>query len=80
VQGPGGQRRGRSRSSSLPVIGSGLIEVELRDGLRSGEIEGRGLVEVEACWRLLAVGAGPDHRGHHPGLCGNRRAGALEPV
>ena len=28
-------------------MGSGLIELVLRDGLRSGEIEGRGLVEVE---------------------------------
>jgi hypothetical protein len=50
---------GRLRASGIPVVGwglielelrdglRGLIELELRDGLRSREVEGRGLVEVE---------------------------------
>ena len=60
MPGTGGRRRGRSRSSSLPVVGQGLIELELRDGLRSGEIEGRGLVDVE-------LGLGRATGGGHPG-------------
>ena len=45
---PGGRggRRGE-RGSELPVVGRGLIELELRDSIGSGEIEGRRLVEVE---------------------------------
>jgi hypothetical protein len=35
------------RPSGLPVMGSGLIELVVRDGVGSGEIEGRGLVEVQ---------------------------------
>jgi hypothetical protein len=35
------------RISDLPVLGRRLIELELRESLGSGEIEGRGLVEVK---------------------------------
>jgi len=45
----------------------GLIELELRDGLRSREVEGRGLVEVE-----LGLGRAPS--GGHAG----RSAGEVE--
>jgi len=41
-----GGRRGE-RGSELPVVGRGLIELELRDNIGSGGIEGRRLVEVE---------------------------------
>jgi hypothetical protein len=41
-------------------MGSGLIELVVRDGLRSGESEGRGLVEVE-------FGLGRATGGGHPG-------------
>ena len=41
-------------------MGSGLIELELRDGLRSREIEGRRLIEVE-------LGLGRATGGGHPG-------------
>jgi len=46
--GGGWQRKGMkpAGSSGIPVMGSGLVELVLRDGLGSGEIEGRGLVEV----------------------------------
>ena len=38
----------------------GLIELELRDGLGSREVEGRGLIEVE-------LGLGRTPGGRHPG-------------
>ena len=58
VRGSGGARIGRSRASGLPVMGSGLIKLVLRDGFGSREVEGRGLVEVE-----LSLGRTPS-RGH----------------
>ncbi len=48
VPGSGGRSgRGRLRASGFPVVRRGLIELELRNGFGSREIEGRGLVEVE---------------------------------
>jgi hypothetical protein len=48
VPGSGGRSgRGRLRASDLPVVRRGLIELELRHGFGSREVEGRGLVEVE---------------------------------
>ena len=41
--GPGGIRS----DSSVPVGGRGPVELELRDRLGNGEIEGGGLIEVE---------------------------------
>jgi len=35
------------RPSGIPVLGRGLIELEVRESVGSGEIEGRGLVEVQ---------------------------------
>jgi len=35
------------RPSGIPVMGSGRIELVVRESVGSGEIEGRGLVEVE---------------------------------
>jgi len=55
----GGTRTGSGGASDLPVMGSGLIELVLRDGLRSGEIEGRGLVEVEFGLGRAAGGGDP---------------------
>jgi hypothetical protein len=63
----GGQCDGRgrvgragSRLSELPLMGSGLIELELRDGFGIGEVEGRGLIE-------LKFGLGRSPGGGHPG-------------
>ena len=52
--------RRRERASDLPVLGRRLIELELRDSVGSGEIEGRGLVEVK-------LGLGRAARGGDPG-------------
>jgi len=56
----GEARIGPARASGIPVMGRRLIELELRDGLRSREVEGRGLVEVE-----FGLGRAPS--GGHPG-------------
>ena len=65
--GPVGGARGCQRkgmkpagASGLPVMGSGLIELVLRDGFGSRGVEGRGLIEVE-----LGLGSTPS--GRHPG-------------
>jgi hypothetical protein len=47
---PGSRKRGgqgRLGVSCIPVLGRGLIELELRDIVGDGKIEGRGLVEVK---------------------------------
>ena len=51
---------GRLRPSGIPVVGWGLIELELREGLRSRELESWGLIEVE-----LGLGRAPS--GGHAG-------------
>ena len=55
-----GARTGPGRASGLPVMWSRLVELELRDGVGSREIEGRGLIEVE-------FGLGRIPSGGHPG-------------
>ena len=60
VPGSGGKRIGRGHTSGLPAIGRGLIELELRDGLGSREVEGRGLIE-------LKFGLGRTPGGRHRG-------------
>ena len=52
-------REGPARASGIPVVGRGLIELELRESLGSGEIEGRGLVEVELSLGRAASGGHP---------------------
>ena len=59
VRRAGGARIGPGRASGLPVMRSGLIELVLRDGLRSREVEGRGLIE-------LKFGLGRTPGGGHP--------------
>ena len=53
-----GERSGRGRlgASDFPVMWIGLIELELRHGFGSREIEGRGLVEVEFALGRAASG------------------------
>ncbi len=50
---PGQSSRSEPPGQSLPVMGSGLIEVEIRDRVGGGETEGGGLIEVK-----LALGRG----------------------
>lgn len=56
----GGAGEGRVRASGLPVKGRCLIELELRaSSLRSREIDGRGLIEVELGLRRSPRGGDP---------------------
>jgi len=55
----GRAERRREGGSNLPVLGRGLIELELRESVGSGEIEGRGLVEVEFGLGRAARGGTP---------------------
>ena len=64
--GPVGGARGFQRkgtkpagASGIPVMGGGLIELVLPDSVGSGEIEGRGLVEVEFGLGRVAFGGRP---------------------
>ena len=66
--GAGGARKMPVRASGIPAVGSGLIELILRDELGSREVEGRGLVEVG-----FGLGRAPSgvNRG---GRCGRSRS------
>jgi hypothetical protein len=75
------------RPSGIPVMGRGLIELVLRDGLGSREVESRGLVEVEfGLWRAAGIRGEADGVGRDGGGCARwwsieaHRSGAREIV
>jgi len=74
VRGAGGARVRPARASGIPVMGRRLVELVLRDGLRSREIEGRGLIEVGPTLRVGAPAWGGPRAGvKRGGRCGRSR-------
>jgi len=68
--------RGRAPGTALPSGAPGLIEIEVRDGIRLGGIEGGRLVEVEegiGAGRRIASGRGARGGERWRGVGGSRR-------